>query len=266
MNSCVLEFYKKAKTANDSGFYDLIFVENSELSYEEVLNLCPSLPRGWFELTKLDKALRIEFARDFCLSTLPYVPKNYPLLSDFFSKMDDIGVVLIKKNQNSLFECELVYSMQSNLSFFRGSPPCSEEMIDLVNRELNECLPKDFLAFLKIHNGFSKNYDSGIIKAECLKEFAQEFQGLIINNSKIIKCGKKQIDPSSLIPFYQSYSKGDFQCFYLDWFSQNDIGNVYYSSGDLAISDFNLNISSIETLAFPSFLEWLIFYIEEVEL
>jgi hypothetical protein len=264
MNSCVKEFYKKQES-DDKGFYDVILIDDScKVGVERLQELCIDFPKEWFELSRLDPSLKIEFARDYCLEALPYVPRIYGFLYDFFSKIEDIDIFLTKKEKHDLYKCELVYSMKDG-SFFRGNPPANEETIDELKTQFN-ILPKDFIAFLKIHDGFSKNLDSGIIPAEKLKEVSDHFYENIFNSGKVIKCGKKIVDPSSLIPFYTSFLNEDFQCFYADWFQENEMGNVFYSEAESSISDYHNDLSWVENLSFPTFLDWLLFYIEETTL
>ena len=56
----------------------------------------------------------------------------------------------------------------------------------------------------------------------------------------------------------------DFQCFYLDWYPELNIGNVFFSSKDNTISQYK-NVQNGHDLAFYSFLDWLFFYLEDFE-
>ncbi len=52
----------------------------------------------------------------------------------------------------------------------------------------------------------------------------------------------------------------------MEWFPKGEVGNVYYSGSDNAISDYHNNLSWSENLAFPTFLDWLIFYLDAMDL
>ncbi len=260
MNKSIFEYYQKN---SDSGFVDVIIVdEKISKTFEELKECTYTFPKAWYELSKLQITDKIEFSRDFCLKTLPYSPDIYPLIYDFFINLDDIFVVMTKKANNQKYLVELVYSIQNNSTFFRGKPPLEGELIRYVNSQFNDILPSDFLAFLKIHNGFAKNGDSGIIEAENIFDVTNYMIELIENQKKVIFSNQKIIDPNDLIFFYQSYQRMDFQCFYSRWVPYLEIGNVYYSYNDDSISNFNDKTTWAENLAFPTFLDWLIFYLE----
>lgn len=259
MNRSVLEYYKKDES---SGFCDVIFVdEKTTKTYEELKEIAYKFPKAWFELSKLQITDKIEFSADFCLKTLPYSPDIYPLIADFFLNINDISIIMTKKRNDEKYLVELVYSMQNDSTFFRGKPPLDEDIINYINFEFNNILPRDYLAFLKIHSGFAKNADSGIIEAENMLDLTNHMIDLIENQKKVILLNNQHIDPQDLIFFYQSYQRVDFQCFYTRWQPQ-EIGNVYYSYNDNSISNYYDKASLSENLAFPTFLDWLIFYLD----
>ena len=71
-----------------------------------------------------------------------------------------------------------------------------------------------------------------------------------------------RIDPGSLVPFYEAIGLSSFQCFYADWYPGNEMGNVYLSGIDYTISDFRDRKSWVDQKAFPTFLDWLAFFLE----
>ena len=263
MNRSVFEYYQKK---SDSGFEDVIVLEeDSNYSFEDVQKLAKNFPKAWFELTKLNLVDRIEFSRDFCLKTLPYSPHIYQLIYDFFLKLEDLSIIMTKKPKEPNFEVELVYSIDNESTFFRGKPPLDIDSINALNRKFNDILPRDFLDFFKIHNGFAKNADTGIIEAQNMEDVSKHMQNLITEQQKVVYCKDKAINPKDLIFFYQCYEKIDFQCFYLQWFPLSQIGNVYYSYVDGTISNYHDKNTWAENLAFPTFLDWLMFYLEIME-
>ncbi|MFA6119387.1 MAG: SMI1/KNR4 family protein [Parachlamydiales bacterium] len=261
MNNSVAEYYQKNLI---SGFEDIIIVEKeTKASFEELKKLAPNFPKAWHELSQLDLSDKIEFSSLFFSKTIPYLPHIYPKVLDFFSNLEDLSVIMSKKPKLPNYDVELVYSMMNDSTFFRGRPPLDSFSISLVNRQFNESLPHDFLSFLKIHNGFAKNNDSGVIEAENIYDVTNNMLDLIEDQKKIVTCNNQIIDPKDLIFFYQSYQKVDFQCFYNRWVSNSDIGNVYYSYSDSTISNFH--DKATENMAFATFLDWLVFYLEMVE-
>lgn len=268
MNSHVKQFYQKTPEGEDlqSPFLEVISIGDEGPSYEDALRFAPKLPRGWFELCRLSVEDRIEFTRDFWLSTLPFIPNFKEFVIQFFAKLDDVGVFLTKSSADTPFQAEMVYSLSNNTTFFRGMPSCSDEEIELVQQEFQNSLPKDFLSFLKIHNGFAKLSDIGIIRSENLRASTIEFHNTLAGNEQPVLCRGKPIDPSHLIPFYHCFGRQSFQCFYSDWYPTGSMGNVYYSGIDHTISDISNKSTWADHLAFPTFLDWMIFYLEEIDL
>ena len=89
--------------------------------------------------------------------------------------------------------------------------------------------------------------------------------------SKISELGKgvtntkgELINPHSLIPFYESFGMPFYQCFYKDWYPETEMGNIYYSGNTNTISDVKNKDPSSEAMAFSTFSDWLIFYLETI--
>ena len=243
-------------------FLEVIFLSESNHSFETLLDICENIPKAWFELSKLRKEDRIDFSCDFVLKTLPYVPKVYPIIFDFFKRLEDIDVVLTKSKNSEIFRSQIVYSLKDEDVFYKGFPPADFGDIDIINFEFNNMLPKDYLSFAKIHSGFSKNDDSGLFKIEELKNVYVEFQKILQSLDERPKADNSFIDPNSLIPFYQCYNKNDFQCFLSDWAPNGSLGNVYYSGADNVVSNYILKKDDSSLMSFNSFLEWLVFYLD----
>ncbi len=265
MNSHVRRFYRTVVDKETPvRFYHKVIAlhETPQMPWEEIREKMPSFPKGWHELAQLPSDDRIEFIRDFWLSTLPFVSHVHTFLNDFFNGLDDIGVYLTQSQFDSSYECEIVYSLRDDTSFFHGAPT-SEERIEALKNDFNDILPEDYLAFLQVHDGFSKHSDTGIIRSRDLRLICDRLQEKIQNEA--IYCGKQMIEPKELIPFYESFGQPAFQCFYLSWTPMNSPGNVYYSMAEGKISDVHDQNSWNQNLAFPTFLDWLVFYLEEVE-
>ena len=254
MNSLARQCYEK-------DFQEVcILSEDASKGWSELSMQAPTLPRGWFELSRLSPEERIEFTRDFWFSFLPYHPLVHPILSEFFSRLDDIALVLAKKDEE--FCPELVYSLADNSTFFRGLPPASEEDLRELRLEIDQSLPRDYLAFLKIHNGFGKLSEIGMLRIEDVGMARQRAKELLLNPEKSVTSQGHPVDPGSLIPFYEAYGLVSFQCFYADWYPGSEMGNVYLSGIDYTISDIRDRKNWGDNGAFATFMEWLIHYLE----
>lgn len=268
MNSHVRRFYRKFvdEDAPIRLYHEVITLhEAPRFTWEELSAKVPHLPKGWFELAYLNKEDRIAFSRDFWLATLPYVPHVHAFFQQFFDRLDDVGVFLTQLRYDSPFECEVVYSLKDGTCFFHGSPPCSNEEIEGINRAFGGMLPEDYRAFLKIHDVFSKHSDTGLVKVKFLKALYQQLIQELQEARQDVICKGKIVDPKDLIPFYESFGQPSYQCFHAGWNPGNQIGNVYYSFLEKVISDYGDQNAWLENLAFPSFLEWMVFYLEGIE-
>lgn len=267
MNSHVHKYYRKSKGDEPlrRHFHEVIPLhEEKKLSWEEAQQKVRSLPRGWYELSHLCSLDRIEFVRDFWLSTLPFVPHVNRFFHEFFHSLDDIGVFILQWREGLSYECEMVYSLKDGSCFYQGMSPADEKEIMLLNDQFGGHLPKDFLQFLQIHSGFSKHTDTGIFRAQDMPRIHRRFVQDALDQNLLIKCRGQVIDPSDLIPFYESFGLRAYQCFLKEWYPELEMGNVYFSFRDKMISDFQDPNALSDTLAFSSFLDWLIFYLETI--
>lgn len=265
MNSHVRRFYRTFVDKEEPvQFYHKVIAlhESPDMEWEEIREKMPSFPKGWHELSRLPSTDRIEFIRDFWLTTLPFVSHVHSFLNEFFNKLDDVGIYLTQSRFDSAYECEIVYSLSDDTTFFHGTPP-SEGRIEALRSAFDDVLPEDYLAFLKVHDGFSKHSDTGIIRSKNLRGVYDRLQEKIQNEA--IYCGAEVITPTELIPFYESFGQPSFQCFYLSFTPLGQPGNVYYSMAEGGISDVHDRNTWNQNLVFPSFLDWLIFYLEGIE-
>lgn len=270
MDKHIHDFYRCCSDDTPIGHFHAVISlhENkheNKASWEELHRKCPKLCRGWFELAALPPADRIEFTKEFWASQLPFQPGMAVLLEKFFSSIDDIRVFIVQAKFDDPFEAHLVYSLKEGNGFFRGCCPANESDLTLLKQDFPDIIfPEEYLAFLKIHNGFSKTTDSGILKTSEVKENYNYLQSLIASKEEVLKSGNDAIDPLHLIPFYKSFDMPFFQCFYSDWYPRTEMGNVYYSSETNTISDLSHKESSTENMAFTTFAKWLMFYLEAV--
>ncbi|PIS02478.1 MAG: SMI1/KNR4 family protein [Chlamydiae bacterium CG10_big_fil_rev_8_21_14_0_10_42_34] len=264
MNSLVREFFT---TNENDRFKEVRFLnEEPDITWDQISKVAYDLPRGWFELSRVSPQDRVEFTRDFWLDRIPYHPKAHPAFFEFFERLDDIGVVLVRRREGEPLDAELIYSLADGSTFFRGKPPCTDSEVLELKEEMEANLPRDFLSFLKIHNGFGKLSEMGFIEAEEISHAKRRVMDLMLRTEKRVKSGDIDVDPGSLIPFYEALGLSSFQCFYADWYPGNEMGNVYLSGIDYTLSDVNDKKTWVEHLAFPTFSEWLAYYLQGMDL
>jgi hypothetical protein len=260
MNSLVRDYYRTGG-AEETVFHQAIFLTESQESWEELDKKSSGLSQGWFELCRLPLADRIEFVRDFWMNMLPYQPAFHLFISDFFERLDDLGVVLSQSSKEAPWVAEMVYSLKENRSFFRGLLPCKEADLEEFKNSIHITLPRDYLAFLRIHNGFGKLSELGLMRVDQVREARESLTEQLMVAERPLMLGTQMIDPDSLIPFYESFGLASYQCFFADWYPGNEMGNVYLSGIDYTISDYMDRKGWADHLAFPTFLEWLAFYL-----
>jgi hypothetical protein len=256
MNELVRQYFREGVH-----FEKVIFLsDSSEMHWSDITQMVPDFPRGWFELSRISVENRLHFTYDFWLDRLPFHAKVYPALGSYFEKLDDIGAVLIRNHD--LWNVELIYSLRDNSSFFRGAAPASLSDIEEVKMSLRIPLPRDYLAFMKIHNGFGRLSEMGLLKVDELMDAKRHLMDLILKSDQPIKSGLNSVDPTALCPFYEVSGLDSFQCFYADWYPGSEVGNVFFSGIDYTVSDTSQQNNGAENFAFPTFLEWLICYLD----
>lgn len=267
MDQHVKEFYQSTSEGEPrGGFHQVIPLHDSLLDWNELHKMAPSLPRGWFELAHLKTRDRIDFIKDFWISMIPFQPHFIEFLNQFFTKLDDIGIFLVQKKFDDPFEAHLIYSLKDDGGFFKGMPPADEQALAKLKSSFAEVVfPKDYLCFLQIHDGFSKTTDTGILSSAFLFENAQAFQEMLTSQDAITTGCNDPVDPKKLIPFYESFGMPFFQCFWTEWYPEDEMGNVYYSGLTKTISNVKCRDPMSENMAFPSFTSWLMFYLETFE-
>ncbi len=268
MDHHIKEFYRCSPDESPSGnFHAVISLhEAPDVRWEEISAKTPLLPRGWYELAHLDSKDRVEFTRDFWMMKIPYRERLTPFIDRFFSSVDDICVFLTQKKFSDPFEAHLVYSLRGNTGFYQGLPPITEKNQAALQAAFPKyLLPPDYLAFLQIHDGFSKTTDcTGLTHSLGVIELYQIFQEFLAEKDPLLTSQGVPVNPETLIPFYESFGMPFYQCFWAEWYPEQEMGNVYYSGEAHTISDVFCGASSAETMAFATFTEWLMFYLERV--
>lgn len=268
MDTHALEFYSSySDKAQHGHFHSVIPLhEEPHLEWEKAKKLAPRLSRGWFELSKLSTQDRIEFTRDFWMAKMPYHPDFQNFLNKFFASVDDIGVFLTQRTFDDPYIPHLVYSLGGDSGFYHGESQATEDEIIALQKEFPDyILPPDYLAFLSIHNGFAKLTDTGITMSTSMKESYLAFQEILKGQEGLTTTKGDSVNPASLIPFYESFGLPFFQCFWGEWYPDQEMGNVYYSGLTRTISACCSRDEAVENMAFGTFTDWLMFYLEKLD-
>lgn len=261
-------FRQSSDEAPPGNFHKVIALHDApDFTWEAVKALVPNLCRGWFELAHLNPKDRIDFSRDFWLLKLPYSPGLDDSINRFFASLDDIGIFITQKKFEDPCEANLIYSIKGDGGFFRGGSPITEKNQENLQKYFSEyILPVDYFAFLQIHDGFCKATDcTGLTKSANIPESYENFQTLLQKYEPIMTSKGTAVNPKTLIPFYESFGMPFYQCFWAEWYPEQEMGNVYYSGEAKTISDVFSPGSSSEKMAFPTFTEWLMFYLERID-
>lgn len=258
----IRSYFAQLSGSGNGRYHQVILLhESPDISWESIVQKVPNLSKGWFELAQLSSQDRIEFTRDFWLSKLPYCPEWPGCLARFFDELEDIGVVLSQKQGNDPFEAHLIYALKKGKGFFHGAAGATvKELATLQQLFPHVILPVDYIAFLEIHNGFCKTTDTGVIGTQHIPEMMKRFRQLFNAQNPPLTSRGKAIEPERLIPFYESFGMPFYQCFYQDWYPENEMGNVYFSG-----STYRISSEGTDNMSYATFLDWLIFYLEQVD-
>lgn len=267
MQHHVKDFFRQYSDEGPSGnFHRVIALTDApDVDWDVLCKKVPSLCKGWFELALLSRRDRIDFSRDYWLDKLPYRSGFSEFLPRFFDAMEDVEIFITQKSYDDPYEACIVYALKGD-SFYRGGAGATEEQIEKLQKLFPDyILPADYKAFLQIHNGFWKTTDStGILPINCLEPTGVEFQKLLAQQDRLLTTSGKEVNPRSLIPFYKSFGMPFYQCFWGEWYPAEEMGNVYYSDLTKSITYADGVESSPENMAFPTFLDWLMFYLEQI--
>ncbi len=263
------EYYRAFMESDPDGHFHHVIPlhEEPQIDWSDAKKMAPGMCLGWYELAQLPLQDRIEFTRDFWLSKLPYRPDLEEGITRFFSSLDDLGVFLTQQHYEDPYIAHLVYSLADNSGFFHGESPAAEAEIIRLQKEFSSfTLPSDYLSFFQIHNGFAKQTDTGVIPLRKLKERFDAFQFVTRQSDEPLRNKRGgEVDPQTLFPFYESFGMPFFQCFWSDWYPDQEMGNVYLSPSIKRIVTCEERSESAETLAFQTFSDWLMFYIEKID-
>jgi hypothetical protein len=266
MDRHVIDFFKTFSEGEAGSFHEVISLnEKGAIEWKEAIKKAPTLPRGWYELAHLSLEDRLDMVRDFWLAKLPFCPSIIEKIDPFFHHLDDLAVFIAQRSFDDPFTPVMIYSLKDNGGFFRGLPPASEDEIISLQKEFPATiLPEDYMGFFSIHSGFAKASDSGLFPAQEVREKYDEFCILYDAEKGIFTPRGALVEPKALIPFYQSFGMPFYQCFWSEWYPEAEMGNVYYSSTTGTISIEREGKVGAENMAFASFFDWLVFYLETI--
>ncbi|WP_194848210.1 hypothetical protein [Candidatus Neptunochlamydia vexilliferae] len=72
---------------------EMIPLSESNFTWEEAHEKVPRLTKGWFELSKLEPTIRLEFTRDYWFNALPFDPHVHAFIDRFFGGVSEVGMV-----------------------------------------------------------------------------------------------------------------------------------------------------------------------------
>lgn len=252
---------------SDSGinkhFYKIVALhEEKNLKWEDISLQVPMLSRGWFELSRLPKEDRVEFTEQYWFAKLPFKCAKGIFLEEklkrFFEKVEDVSVFMAQEREKGPYDVHMVYSLKNDEAFFQGGPPANEESIINLTKQFESVhFPEDYLSFLTIHDGFSKYVDTGLIKTRDMAKSYLKFQDLVLDKV-LLASDNMPIPPSTLIPFYESENLHSYQCFYTEWFPEEEMGNVSYDYSTKQKVSYLVE----EGISYKNFLSWLLEYLK----
>lgn len=268
MDTHFKEFFHEFSEDMPSGCFHRVIALHEEplITWSDISALAPDLTKAWYELSRLSPEDRIEFTKEYWIQKLIYHPKLNEFLDSFFDGLDEIGVFLIQKKFDDPFDIFLVYSLTNDSGFYRGMLPVKEDEVLTMETLFPDIIfPPDYLAFLRIHNGFFKTTDStGVTRAGEMKEQYEAFQLLFADEHGLVTESGQPLDPKKLIPFYVSFGMPYYHCFWAEWYPQHEMGVVYVRGAEKTVSDIPRDGSYMEGRAFPTFTDWLMFYLERI--
>ena len=246
-------------------FHAVIHLETHlKMGWEKLVQICPTLPQGWFELISLAVADRIELMREHWLLKMSAHPKIQEATTDFFLSLDYLGVFLTQLTYDDPFEAELVYQVSGTGCFFRGKPGATPEGVASLQKEFAEyLLPVEYTSFLQIHDGFANEMDVGIFGSRDMSLAGLEFQEVL---EKACKKTPYAIHPKSLVPFYQSSNEAYFQCFWNGWQPDPKLESMHHTGNSDTAGVFSVMGNRVETMPYHTFLDWMILYLKKKDM
>lgn len=268
MDRHIKEYFSQSTENGPQGHFHKVIVlhDAPDAEFDLIGRSLPDECRGWLELAQLPTSDRIDLVKEYWFYKMKNSPRLINFLVSFFETVDDIGIFITQSHPNEPLESHMVYSLPNDTGFYRGKLPATEgQLLEIQDRFTEWVLPSDYLAFLQVHNGFAKATDcTGITCTDKLIPAYERFQAYLDQQDPLYTTTGRAVDAKSLIPFYESYGMPFYQCFWNEWHPEGEMGNVYYSGLTHTIIDPEGELGKAEQMAFATFADWLVFYLERI--
>ena len=129
--------------------------EKEGVSFSQILPICPTLPKGWFELAMLTIEDRKEFFSAYWKSCFSYQPMIPERIDHFFSSLEEIGIYLVRSSKEEFYEPHLCYHGKDEHLFIGHLPATLTQIMD-AQKNFEGLIDPQFLNFCQIHNGMNK--------------------------------------------------------------------------------------------------------------
>lgn len=234
------------------------------MSWEQIANQAPRLPRGWYELMGLSSRDRIELCLEVWCTSLGVQDKESKGICRFFSSLEDIQIYIYRKHRTSSYEIKMVYiGLDSHMHFYGNPPSLSLEGVSLP-RLGDDC----YYHFFSIHNGFGRDNDEGILSCKHLARAQYKLRTYLLQSQCID--AEDTCSSLGLFPFYGSERLFTYQCFICDLelqrgqTSPNILFNILDRAEEKSVDAF-IDLSHLTATRYPSFLLWLNTYLQKKE-
>lgn len=235
------------------------------LSWGQIVQKVPRLPRGWYELTGLSCRDRIDLCLEVWCSSLGIKDKEAVGICRFFSTLEDIQVYVYREHKTGAYEIKMVYMVQGSHTHFYGSLP----LLSLEGGSLPCLGDASYYKFFSIHNGFGRCNDEGILSYRHLARAQYKLRKHLLHF--------KYIDPEEtcsslgLFPFYGGEHLFTYQCFICDPELQRGQSspNILLNIMDEKLLKNQglrfIELSHLTATRYSSFLSWLDSYLQKKE-
>lgn len=199
------------------------------LCYPAIQERAPKLPLGWYELSLQDREDRKEFVSSFWKSSFAYHPKMNKIIEGFFSKVEEVGIFLVKKEGELNFEAWMSY-YHSDACFYLARTPPLEEQVRRFSSTFEGLYDPCLLDFYRMHDGCIKyrrgevlNLERIFIEKGSQKQdlaFHEECIPFYINEHQKIEGFFASMKFGPLVSFFSSDSLEMSEEPWLSWFAK----------------------------------------------
>lgn len=263
-----------SKTICEGGEVDNCFHRILPLSQESgkgwdlLSERAPLLPRGWYELSRFPQADRVEFTRAFWQAQLgPHLSgaRQEGRFAAFLDQLEDVEIVLTQPKADYPLEAHMLYTLKGRegaLGMY-GAPPATPAAVAHLRQQFAHLsLPDAYFSFLTIHDGFNRYLDRGIVK---IHEMARIFQSVQQHLAYTVLNASDGVEREAIhtVPFYEGIEVGSYHCFDAAPGQEQERGN-YALPLKVGNDRYEVVSSPVEKI-FSTFIEWLLYYLEDRE-